>query len=163
MSSDSSSLSPRMVHLVRHGEAMSKAEDPRRPLTEQGRQAAEQVAAWAAKAGVRVDEIRHSGKLRAEQTATIFAEHLHVPSQPTAARGLDPDDDVRPVADSLSREDATVMLVGHLPFLSRLTSQLVVGNTDRAIVEFDAAALVVLSRCNERWIITAAVQPGLLH
>ena len=34
------------------------------------------MATWAAGAGVHVDEIRHSGKLRAQQTAEIFAKHL---------------------------------------------------------------------------------------
>ena len=55
--------------LVQHGEAKTEAEDPVRPLTERGADAVRSMAVWAARAGVKVDQIRHSGKRRAEQTA----------------------------------------------------------------------------------------------
>lgn len=150
------------LYLVRHGEATSKAEDPERPLTPAGRDAAMRVAQWAAVAGVHVDEIRHSGKLRARQTAEIFAERLDPADGLTEASGLAPNDDVKPLAASLESEPRTVMLVGHLPFLGRLVGQFVAGNADAAVVRFDAAALVALQRENGVWIVECAIQPGWL-
>src|ERR1700683_5204785 len=114
------------MYLVRHGEAVSADIDASRPLTQSGRMAVERIAGWAAAADIRPDEILHSGKLRAEQTAEILADYLMPAKGATARRGLGPDDDVRPLADSLAATDHTLMIVGHLPFLGRLVSQLVV-------------------------------------
>ena len=46
------------VYMVQHGEAEPKSVDPTRPLTEQGRQEVEQVAAFAARLGLGVEQIR---------------------------------------------------------------------------------------------------------
>ena len=59
----------RFVYLVQHGQAEPKDKDPERPLTAEGRQTVERVAAWAVRAGIEMGQVRHSGKLRAEQTA----------------------------------------------------------------------------------------------
>ena len=61
------------LYLVQHGEAKSKDEDEKRPLTDQGRQGVERVAAFLKGAGVETKRVIHSGKLRAEQTAEILA------------------------------------------------------------------------------------------
>ena len=42
----------KIVDFVRHAEAVSKDEDPKRPLTKSGRLAAERLAAWAATANI---------------------------------------------------------------------------------------------------------------
>ena len=151
-----------VLYLVRHGEAKSKQEDPNRGLTDEGRATAERMARWAVTARVAVDEIRHSGKLRAEQTAAVFAEHL-LPRgpEPAAMSGLDPNDDVEPVADAIAQENRSLMLVGHLPFLARLAGYLVTGRPIETIVEFEAAAMVILRRQEERWAITCVMQPSL--
>jgi phosphohistidine phosphatase SixA len=48
------------LHLVQHGKAKSKTEDPLRPLAERGREDVAWVAAFAAGAGLQVGQIRHS-------------------------------------------------------------------------------------------------------
>jgi phosphohistidine phosphatase len=152
----------KLVCLVRHGDAKSKEEDPDRPLTDGGRDAARRIAEWAAAAGVKPDQIRHSGKLRAQQTAEIFGESLRPPDGTISADGLGPNDDVEAMAESLLSEDRTIMLVGHLPFLARLASQLIVGKPDRTVVQFDAAALVTIGQRKEQWSVICAIQPGLV-
>ena len=152
----------KMVYLVRHGDAVSKEVDPSRPLTQAGRLAVERLAAWAATADIRPDEILHSGKLRAQQSAEILSDHL-MPSKGTNVRhGLGPDDDIRPIAQSLAAADRTLMIVGHLPFLGRLVSQLVIGEPDRPIVQFEAAGLVGLQLQDGHWTIGCVVNPELL-
>ena len=64
------------VYLVQHGEAVPKSVDRTRPLSDQGRKEVLQVAAFAARMGLAVGEIRHSGKTRAEQTAALLGETL---------------------------------------------------------------------------------------
>ncbi len=65
------------LFLIQHGEAKTKDEDPERRLTEHGAAVVEKMATWAARAGVKVSEIRHSGKRRAEQTASILGRTSH--------------------------------------------------------------------------------------
>jgi phosphohistidine phosphatase len=152
----------KIVHLVRHGEAVSAEVDPSRPLTQAGRLAVERIAGWAAAADIRPDEVLHSGKLRAEQTADILSDYLMPAKGATVRRGLGPDDDVRPLADPLAATDHRLMIVGHLPFLGRLVSQLVVGDVDRPVVQFEAAGLVGLQFQDGIWTITCVVDPELI-
>jgi phosphohistidine phosphatase len=155
-------MSSRYLYLVRHGEATSKEQNPQRPLTESGAKDVEQIAAWFTSTRLHVDEIRHSGKSRAQQTAEIFAQHLGLPELPAETPGLNPNDDVQPMADSLRRESKSLMLVGHLPFMERLVRYLVVGDAEQTIVNFDAAGVVVLQRDDDRWSIVCALSPQLL-
>ena len=105
------------IYLVQHGEAESKSVDPARPLTARGRADVERVAAFAARLGVAVHQIRHSGKTRAGQTAECLGRALNPPGGVVAVPGLDPKDDVRPVAEALERE-ATAGDAGRPPAVS---------------------------------------------
>ncbi len=151
------------IYLVQHGEAEPKSVDPARPLTVRGRQEAEQVAAFAAGLGLELGQIRHSGKTRAEQTAAILGEALSPPGGVVAVPGLAPKDDVAPVAETLARESQPVMLVGHLPFLSRLAGLLVTGDPDRPVVQFRNAGIVCLSLEEGRWLVTWILTPEMAN
>jgi len=149
------------VYLIQHGEAEPKSLDPARPLTEPGRQAMERVAATAARLDLEVVQIQHSGKTRAEQTATILGQALSPPGGVVAVSGLAPKDDVRPVAGALAEASHPMMLVGHLPFLSRLAGLLVTGDPDRAVVQFQNAAIVCLARQEGRWLVAWILTPQM--
>ena len=155
-------MSSRYLYLVRHGEATSKEQNPERPLTESGAMEIQQIAAWFASTKLPVDEICHSGKLRALQTAEIFTQHLDLSGRVAESPGLSPNDDVHPVADALSQETKSLMLVGHLPFMGRLVGCLVVGDPEQTVAHFDAAGVVVLQRDDDRWNIICAISPQLL-
>ena len=120
------------------------------------------MADWAARMGINVDQIRHSGKRRAEQTATIFAKRLSPPKGVIAVKGLNPNDDVTQVAASLQGDQESIMLVGHLPHLSRLVSLLVTGNPEIEIVRFRNAGIVCLTQQEGKWAIDWVMQPDLL-
>ncbi|MFQ5824391.1 MAG: phosphohistidine phosphatase SixA [bacterium] len=150
------------LYLVQHGEAKSKAEDPERSLTKRGRKVVEQMASWAARVGLNVEQIRHSGKRRAEETAAIFGQHLKVPEGVISVSGLAPNDNVHPMVESLEKETSTVMLISHLPFLSRLASQLLIQDPDRAIIRFSMGGLVWLLHKQEQWTVKCLVPPDLL-
>jgi phosphohistidine phosphatase len=152
------------LYLVQHRDAKSKSEDPERPLTEQGRQDVAQVAAFAQRADVRVAQIRHSGKRRAEETATILAEYLAPAGGVVALPGLAPKDDTSRVAELLNREARPLMLVGHRPFMDRLAGLLVAGNQDRMVMRFRKGGIVCLERDPKTWTWTVCwiVTPDLI-
>jgi phosphohistidine phosphatase len=151
------------LYLVQHGEARPEAEDPERPLTAQGVETVRRMASWAAQIGVRVDQIRHSGKRRAEQTAALLAERLSPSNGAIAVEGLKPNDDVRPMAEALRAEHGPVMLIGHLPFLGHLASLLVAGNPEGGVVRFRQAGIVCLSQDEGEWAVNWVMPPELLR
>ncbi len=150
------------LYLVQHGEAKSETEDPERPLTERGAETVRQMAIWASQVGVRVAQIRHSGKRRAEQTAALLGERLNPSKGVVAVGGLKPNDDPHPVAEALQTEHEPLMLVGHLPFLSRLTGILVAGDPEGGVVRFQQAGIVCLQREEGKWSVRWLVPPELL-
>jgi phosphohistidine phosphatase len=150
------------LYLVQHGEAKPETEDPERPLTERGAEAVRRMAAWAAQVGVRAAQIRHSGKRRAEQTAALLAERLDPANGVIAVEGLKPNDDVRPVAEAFQAEHGPVILVGHLPFLSRLASLLVAGNPEGDVIRFRQGGIVCLVQDEGKWTVNWVMPPELL-
>jgi len=151
------------VILMRHGEAVSTCDNPQRPLSIEGRQHAERMASWLVATGYRVDEIVHSEKVRARQTAKVMGRRLDIhASKVHQIGGLDPGDDPLSLADGLEAERRSVMVVGHLPYLARLASTLLVGDPDRLHLRFLDAGLVVLTRGPGGWQLEAAVGHDLV-
>ena len=141
---------------MRHGTAVSENIDGERPLSRAGQGEVVQVARLAVQIGVRVATIFHSGILRARQTAEIMAEHLR-PQEIAAMQGLLPQDDPAWGAAELAAAKDSIMLVGHLPYMSRLVAHLVTGDSDGEIVAFAPATLVCCtheaSLWNVEWIL----------
>ena len=136
------------LYLVQHGESVPEREDPARPLTERGRQEVERVARTVAKLRVALDlvAISHSGKLRAQQTAEILAEHLQPARGVLQVSSLAPKDDPAIARQALEASGGPQMLVGHLPHLSRLASLLLVGDAAREVIAFRMGGIVCLGR-----------------
>lgn len=148
------------LYLVQHGKAKSKDVDPDRPLTEEGQQETQLMAEMAAKLDLDIKEIRHSGKTRAEQTATIFGRALSLQGSVVAASNLGPTDDVKAVARELKDERKSVMLVGHKPFMPRMAGHLVKGDIEDSPVEFHKSGIVCLTQENGHWKVKWQLIPG---
>jgi phosphohistidine phosphatase len=131
------------VFLVRHGEACDAVVDPARPLTAAGRDDVARLAEWCAANGVAPQKIRHSGILRAAQTAEILGARLAPSSGVRAVRGLAPSDDPTHWFDELSPESASTMLVAHMPLLGELAALLVAA---RAPTSFATASIACFER-----------------
>ncbi|RLI32491.1 phosphohistidine phosphatase SixA [Candidatus Bathyarchaeota archaeon] len=152
------------LYLVQHGEAKKEEEDPSRPLTEKGFKDAEKVAKYVSKLDVKIKRIFHSGKLRAKQTAEIYANYLNPEEGVFEAEGLNPLDDVKIWVEKIKLMSEDIMLTGHLPHLSKLTSALIVNDENIEIVKFRMAGVVCLERDKEGkwavlWVITPEVVP----
>ena len=150
------------LFLVRHGEAKSEGEDPERPLTDQGKREVEQIAQWAARKKIGIHEIRHSGKCRAEQTALILGGFLDPLNGVLPVSGLGPNNEVLPIAQLLASEESPLMVVGHLPFLSRLVSYLLVDNPNCSLLQFPTAAMVCLEKMDSQWTLAWVITPEMV-
>ncbi|MDE2060301.1 MAG: phosphohistidine phosphatase SixA [candidate division NC10 bacterium] len=145
-------------YLVRHGESKSEREDPTKPLSDHGREEVMRVARHAASIGVEVAEICHSDRLRAQQTAEIMAEYLVPRFGIRKGEGLAPGDDPDRVRALLEAAGEPLMLIGHLPHLSRLISALVLGNSETEIIRPDTGTMICLVKTDMGfrllWVLT---------
>jgi phosphohistidine phosphatase len=148
------------LYLIQHGEAKSEKEDPERSLTETGKEEVIRMSKVADKLNIRPSRVYHSGKTRAKQTAEMIASALKI-SAPSvqAVQELNPNDDVQPWAERISKDSEDLMLVGHLPFLDKLASLLISGNENAQVVQFCYSVIVCLNQKEgkgwpERWILT---------
>ena len=151
------------VYLVRHGEAASSETNPQRSLTHTGRENTLRVAEFVGRLCLKVTAIEHSGKLRAQETADILGASAESEEGVAKADGLAPNDDVEPWVGQLSRAKGDLMLVGHLPFLGRLTSALLTGSQDPVFVDFKPSSILCLERADEgTWHVSWFLSPELL-
>jgi phosphohistidine phosphatase len=145
--------------LVRHGEAVSQPVNGQRPLTPGGRRDVERIGRAAAARGARPDKIFHSGVLRAQQTAELLIKNIGSLEEIRELAGLRPDDDPFLAKAELESSSVPLMLVGHLPHMSRLAACLVCGDAERAIVDFAPATMLCLAYEERRWNILWKLTP----
>ena len=150
------------LYLVQHGLSLSKAEDPERGLSEAGIADTKRVAEVAAGYQVQTLKIHHSPKKRARQTAEIMAGALQPADGMSEKDGLLPLDDVEKIAPTLAAVDE-LMLVGHLPFMEKLTSLLVTGDPEQRIFKFQNSGIVCLDREGNDpfWFIKWTLMPNI--
>mgnify|MGYP001814842198 CR=1 FL=1 len=129
------------LYFAQHGLALDNAVDPQRPLSDAGKQQTQAVASKLLSASIPIKQVFHSGKLRAEQTARIFASTLQI-DHVCAIDQLSPNDDVTIFASSLTVDGA--LYVGHLPHLEKLVAYLLSGNENCNIIKFRNSATLCL-------------------
>lgn len=153
------------LYLVQHAESKRKEEDSSRPLSERGLEDIRKIAEYAEKhLQIQVKEIVHSGKLRAKQTAEILAEHLHPTKEVRAADGLEPLADPKYWKNRLAETTENIMIVGHLPHLTKLAGHLLIGDEDKQVVTFKMGGIACLERGETgrwtlQWMITPETTP----
>lgn len=150
------------LYLVRHGEAKPAEIDPSRGLTSKGIRDTTKVAEFLANARLEVNEIFHSGKTRAQQTAAILADHITVQRGVFDAEGLSPNDDPSIWAVRLSRLRDDTMLVGHLPHLAKLASRLLSDDPKSPLVAFHSAGVLCIDRSQEGWSLQWMIVPDII-
>ncbi|MGD2138656.1 MAG: phosphohistidine phosphatase SixA [Gammaproteobacteria bacterium] len=152
------------LYLAQHGEAVPKAEDPERPLSEQGSRDVLAVAALLQAGGVRVEKVWHSGKARAEQTARLLAGAvLPRGRKPQAIEGIAPNAAVADFSVDADVWEEDTLVVGHLPFMARLVALLTTGDSEREIVAYCPGSVVCLERADAgHWLVLWMVRPDLL-
>ena len=148
------------LYLAQHGEALSKEEDAERPLSEQGRHDVQAIAALAKESGVRVARVWHSGQRRAEQTAQILAKAMLPRGRTEPIGGINPNDPVEEFIADADVWQGDTLVVGHLPFMSRLVSLLLLGDQERELVRYCPGSVVCLERSAEQeWVLLWMLRP----
>lgn len=133
------------VYLVRHGDALSEAEDPRRSLSPAGRAQVSKVAGVLARMRVRVGRIECSTKQRALDTAEIIAAAIDGKDRLVPREGLAPNDAIERVLKELRAAGEDRMLVGHLPYMGYMASALLGGSSSGLRFSISPATVLCLS------------------
>jgi phosphohistidine phosphatase len=151
------------LYLIQHGAALAKEVDPARPLSESGLQDVQAMAEFLTGAGIRVERVWHSGKLRAEQTAHLLVKAVLPRGRMEKVGGIGPNDDVAGFVSDADVWEQDILVVGHQPFLSRLVARLVAGDPEHELVQFLPGSVVCLERCEiDRWMLLWMLRPELL-
>jgi phosphohistidine phosphatase len=151
------------VYLIQHAQSRSASEDPERHLTNRGIEDIERTGKFFDLLSPHVAHIWHSGKLRAEQTARIVANIIRADNRVTPHEGLDPNDDPHHVAGEITELEQDVVIVGHMPYLSRLAGLLVANDAEWEVIQFQNAGIVCLSDDEDHWLVEWVVTPGILR
>jgi len=151
------------LYLVQHGEACAKDINPERPLTGQGEVDIDRVAKFLLHAGIQVDRVIHSEKLRAIQTAERLAKAVAPGISLEASGIINPNDNPKAFDWQSGSWDRDSLIVGHLPFLSRLVSHLVIDDENSPVIAWQPGSVVCLEHNSEgRWQIAWMIRPELL-
>jgi len=151
------------LYLVQHGEACTKEVDPDRPLTDQGEADIDRLATFLKQAGVQVERVIHSGKRRAEQTAQRLARAI-APGVELEVSGLiNPNDNPKAFDWQSESWDRDTLIVGHLPFMAKLVSHLLIDDENRLISAYQPGSIVCLEHIKAtEWHINWMIRPELL-
>jgi phosphohistidine phosphatase len=72
-------------------------------------------------------------------------------------------DDVDSIAGLINASEKTLLIVGHLPHLGKLTSLLITGNASASLVNFQQGGVLCLQRMEQAgWAISWMLTPGLI-
>ncbi len=151
------------LYLVQHGEALSKEQDPARPLSPAGRDDLVRMAAHLEHAGVRAQRLIHSGKTRAEQTASILGARVAPQQTLETVAWLQPKDSSDELVAVAQRLSADLMVVGHQPFMGRCVARLLAGSEERLSVDYAPGTVVCLARDEAgEWQLEWMLRPELV-
>jgi phosphohistidine phosphatase len=137
------------VLFMRHGIAVDLGEqgirrDADRPLSARGIQRTREVADALVRLGLSLDVIGASPLVRAEQTAALIKEAFGKKTRLETCAFMSPGGAARDMLAWLKKhKEQTLLLVGHMPDLARLTSGLLTGGPviDLAFKKAGIAAL----------------------
>jgi phosphohistidine phosphatase len=138
------------LYIFRHGDAKPEREDPQRGLSDRGREEVTAICAVFSRISPQIEEIWHSGKTRAQQTADILAAGLKIEERVHPRSGLNPNDPLPPLVEELERRERNLAIVGHLPQLGKLISVLLLG-AEQELLDLPSAGLVCLERTGDSW------------
>lgn len=156
------------LYVLRHGEAGKRlaaaSKDSDRALTVAGTKEVEEIAVALVKLGIKPDLVATSPLARASQTAAIVTKKLNIIKD-----RLQDWDELKPEGSRVKlyerlarfKPEATVMVVGHEPYLSSMVSDLVFDGQNGRIVMKKAglARVAVISfrpkpRGELKWLLT---------
>lgn len=146
------------LYLLQHGKALSKEQDPARPLSDEGRHDIQCVADFLHTES-NIQTIFHSGKTRAEQTANIIAQKLGV-DDIQVHDAVAPNSEVIIFCKHLEHQSEDWILVTHLPYINYLAAHLL---NSPPCYQFSPGALMCLEHLGLEWQLNYMLQAKHLH
>lgn len=150
------------IYLIQHGEAKREEEDPERGLTEKGKEDIKKSGKFLNKLNVKVNNIWHSGKKRAEESALILKECLSFEGEIEKIDGINPMDEPEGIYEKLKNLDCDLIIVGHLPNLSKLASLLLTQDKNKDIISFKMASVLCLEKKEEIFEVNFFITPEII-
>lgn len=144
------------IYLIQHGKAGDRERDGERHLTKEGRAESFRVASYMKRIGLKVDEIIHSGKTRAGETAEIFRQELSS-GKVGSIDGMNPLDEPREFIKWIQKGD--VMYVGHLPHIEKTVALLVTGDPSESVIDVKNSGVICLESSGDKWEIAWYITP----
>jgi phosphohistidine phosphatase len=132
------------IFLLRHGDALQGMDDFARPLSAKGIADINKIAHYLQNQQVGIQQIFHSGLVRAEQSAEIMANILRV--KMLKMPGLAPYDAIEAIIPEIYALDKSTLFVTHLPFVGMLLEAL----TGRYL-DFQTATVACLQEQKQHW------------
>lgn len=131
-------------YFVQHGKSLPSDVDENRPLSPEGMVETIAIAKHLSKNKIHLSLIKHSGKLRAKQTADIIAYENGLDST-DKSEGMKPNDDAVAFSNAvLSSNNDDVLYVGHLPQLQKAISYLLSKDETSNSIKFQNSAVVCI-------------------
>jgi phosphohistidine phosphatase len=152
------------LYLIQHAEAKREDEDPERHLSEKGLNDIKKVASFVSKQmNIQMKNIMHSGKTRAKETAQVLCDYLKPPEGIKEIDGLEPMADPSIWMNRLTETKEDIIIVGHLPHLSKLSAGLLCQDENKKIIDFRMAGIVCLKKDEtEIWSVQWMVIPHMV-
>ena len=132
------------LYLMRHGEAEGVYEGEGPALSARGESEVNQIGKALSSKKIQLDHIYHSGKLRARQTADIVGSKFSADIPISKREGLKPNDPVLVFAKDLNDESGNILVIGHLPFVAKLTSYLLAETESELMFSYSTASVACL-------------------
>lgn len=133
---------------MRHGQAADKSIDPEQGLSEDGKTGIELIAKSLAKKHLHIDQIFHSTKQRARQTAIIVADIISPNVTPQTMDNLKPGDNPENIINTINNWTDDTLIVSHLPFIPSLLNLL---TNQHYSITFTPGTVVCLKRSEPQW------------
>lgn len=147
------------LYLLRHGEAANPVGEP--SLSDKGRLHIERLATFL---NLKVPQIYHSGKLRASQTAEIIANKMSPSPQINILKGLNPEDNPSSLLETIQHWQQITLLVGHLPFMTKLAALLLTGYEDGCFLNITPGTILCLEKdTTQHWVLQWMITADVLH
>lgn len=153
--------------IVRHGEAGKRipvtSRDAERTLTVSGKEEVKEVAESIAELKLNIDVIATSPLKRSLETAQIIAKELGRLRDVEQWEELKPEGDQKVLYRRLSKmkQDTSVLVVGHEPYLSNMICELISGKRDARITlkkaglaKVEVSSLLPSPSGELRWLLT---------
>lgn len=150
------------IYLIQHGEAKKEEEDPQRGLSKKGKKDTKKIGKFLKNLNIEIDKIWHSPKNRARETAEILENYIILKGKMEEVQGLSPMDEPEEIFYKINELEEDLILVGHLPNLSKLSSLLICNDKSKEIISFKMGSILCLEKKENNFQVCFFITPEII-